>query len=162
MNDNLRKARERAARRLDESIFDPIEIRSINDIKKALSEFDPSKNSAHNSVPIRADLEDDQKYAVTSSTISRSKRDMLIEGFDVIKRQIGPQGEEIMPVNVDGVDMLPATTGDATSTFSWIDPLVKQWLGGERKGLFIYWNVSGTRYKYDIYEHKLTKVLHAS
>jgi len=162
MSDNLRKARERTARRLDESIFDPVEIRSINDIKRALSEFDPSKNGTHNSVPIKADLEDNQKYAVVSSTISRSKRDMLIEGFDVIKRQIGPQNKEIVPVNVDGVNMLPAMAGDASNTFSWIDPLVKQWLGGERKGLFIYWNVDGIRYKYDIYEHKLTKVLYAS
>ena len=34
MNDNLRKARERDRRRLDESILDPVEIRSLTDIKK--------------------------------------------------------------------------------------------------------------------------------
>ena len=161
MNDNLRKARERDRRRLDESILDPVEIRNVNDIKRALSEFDPSKNSTHESVPIKADLEDKQKYAVTASTTSKSKRDMLLEGFGIIKRQLIAQNEEMIPVNVDGVDMLPAITGDATNTFSWIDPLIKQWLGGERKGLFIYWGVNNEQYKYDIYSHKLTKVLHA-
>ena len=161
MNDNLRKARERAKRRLDESILDPIEIRSVNDIKRALSEFDPSKNNTHKSVPIKADLDADQKYAVTADTTSRSKRDMLLEGFGIIKRQIKAQDNEIMPVNIDGIDMLPAITGDAAHTFSWIDPLIKQWLGGERKGLFVHWDINNEQYKYDIYDHKLTKVLHA-
>jgi hypothetical protein len=161
MNDNLRKSRERSARRLDESILDPVEIRSVNDIKKILLEFDPSKNSTHKSIPIKADLTADQKYAVTASTTSRSKRDMLLEGFSIIKRQLKAQNEEVVPVNVDGIDMLPAATGDAAHTFSWIDPLVKQWMGGERKGLFIYWGIDDEQYKYDIYVHKLTKVLHA-
>lgn len=163
MSDNLRKARARVKRRFPESILDPVEIRSLTDIKRILSEFDPSKNSIQKSIPIKADLQDDQKYAVTADTTSRSKRDMLLAGFDIIKRQIKSQSSsDIIPVNVDGVDMLPATTGNAENALSWVDPLIKQWMGATREGMFICWDIDDEHYKYDIYAHKLTKVSYES
>jgi hypothetical protein len=160
MSEHLSKARNRLKQRLPESILDPVEIRSLTDIKRILSEFDPAKNSAQKSIPIKADLQDDKKYAVTADTTSRSKRDMLLEGFEIMKRQIKSQNkDDVVPVSVDGIDMLPANTGNAENAMSWIDPLIKQWMGATREGMFICWDIDGEHYKYDIYTHKLTKVV---
>ena len=138
----------------------------MNDIKNVVAEFDPVRNPRQADIPLSTTLEaheDGKKnvYQVSASTRSKSKRDMLIEGLTIIKNREAvaeelEQSGEI--VEVDGKPMKPVVLNNKTSR-SWIDPLISQWTGGIREGIFIVWMLDdGYKYKYDVFLHKLTKV----
>ena len=41
---------------------------------------------------------------------------------------------------------------------TWVDALIKQWLGGHRDGTMICWDLAdGWTYRYNIYDHRLTR-----
>ena len=160
--ENLERARAREARKLSQAALDPIQVHSIQDIKRVVGELDPKKNPESHDVELKTYLQDgDETYEVRASTKSKSKRDMLVEGIDVIKRrmevaeQIAEGGED---VEINGVVMKPKPIGSGVEGRSWVDPLINQWTGGFRVGIHICWDLDGYRYKYDIYEHKLTRV----
>jgi hypothetical protein len=50
--EQMEKAMLRDERRLSQDILKPIEIRSISDIKRVLSELDPTRNQSHSEIPI--------------------------------------------------------------------------------------------------------------
>ena len=158
----LDKAREREFNRLHPSVADPVRITNANDIKITVSEFDPSKNPQASIVNISTRLKDDEHtYAVSAQTKSKSKRDQIIEGLNVIKKRI--ENQEIarnapQEVEINGRMVKPPMLGNGIDSHSWVDPLIRQWFGGNRDGLIIYWDLDdGFRYKYDIYQHKLTR-----
>jgi hypothetical protein len=141
-------------------------VHSLKDIKRVVSELDPKKNPESQDVQIATQLEaEGETYEVRANTKSRSKRDMLVEGLSVIKRrveiedQLNDGGEA---VEINGLQMRPAIIGSGTEGRSWVDPLIAQWTGGFREGLHICWDLDGYRYKYDIFEHKLTRIEYAS
>jgi uncharacterized small protein (DUF1192 family) len=158
----------RKALRLDpQQVLKPAEVRNFDDIKRLVAELDPKKNPRQMDIPLSTTMvatEDNQNvtYRVEAHTRSKSKRDMLVEGLDVIKirmesaARIAELQEEI---EVNGVPMKPARLGYQSEGTSWVDPLIKQWLGGFRDGIMICWRLAdGYTYRYDIYQHKLTRV----
>jgi hypothetical protein len=162
--ENLERARAREAKKISQSAaLEPVHIYSLNDIKRVVSDFDPKKNPESHDIELKTYLKDgDETYEVRASTRSKSKRDMLIEGIDVIKRRIevaediANGGEE---VEINGKIMKPKPIGSGVEGRSWVDPLISQWTGGFRVGIHICWDLDGSRYKYDIYEHVLTRVV---
>jgi hypothetical protein len=159
----------RQSRRLDpNSTLKPVEVYTVADIKAVLSEFDPAKNKIQTAIPISTNLvgvdnEGKQStFYVSAETKSRSKRDLLIEGLDLIKSRIEVEkqiADSDAGILVNGKLMKPASLGNSVHGLSWVDPLIKQWLGASREGITIYWDLQdGYRYEYNIYEHKLSRI----
>jgi len=161
----LEKIRDRENRRLSPSVADPAVVRKFDDIKRVLSEVDPKNNSVASEITINTNIastEDGKNvtYRVSAPSKSKSKREMIMEGLDVLKRQ--REAVEKMQLNagsieVNGVEMKPPSFGDGESSRAWVDPLIKHWLGAYRRELLICWDVDGYHYEYDIYEHKLVR-----
>ena len=163
----LERAQQRDQQKLNpDQVLKPVTVYTIDDIKRVVAEFDPAKNPQQVDIPLSTTLEahEDGKrntYQVSASTRSKSKRDMLVEGFTTIKNREAiaeelEQAGEIVEVN--GKPMKPVVLNNKTNR-SWIDPLINQWTGGIREGVFIVWVLDdGYKYKYDIFLHKLTKI----
>lgn len=158
----------RKALRIDPALATkPAEVNNFEDIKRVVAELDPRRNPRQADIPLKTTMvatEDNKNitYQVSATTRSKSKRDVLIDGLDVVKRRI-TSAEQIAElqetVEVNGVPMKPAPLGYKTEGASWVDPLIKQWLGGYRDGIMICWRLSdGYIYRYDIYQHKLTRI----
>jgi len=165
--EQLDRAKAREAQRLSKNILDPVVVRNVQDIKRVVAELDPKKNPQQENIEIATNLEFEGKtYEVRANTKSRSKRDMLVDGLSIIQNRIDAQKEfeDIgQPVEINGVAMrnIPVGSGGASGR-SWVDPLISQWTGGYRDGINICWDLDGFKYKYDIFEHKLTRVENGS
>jgi hypothetical protein len=160
--EGLEQAKAREARRLSKSILDPTVVYSVRDIKRVVAELDPKKNPESHDIEITTQMEvDGDTYEVRANTRSRTKRDMLIEGLNVIKRRVESADELLQSgdaVEIDGVNMRPIPIGSGVEGRSWVDPLISQWTGGFRVGIHICWDLDEYRYKYDVFEHKLTRI----
>ena len=166
--EQLDKILAREQQKLHPSILDPVVVHSVDDIKRVISQLDPNKNPRQSEVTVNTVLAaiDDttgttQQYRVTAPTRSKSKRDMLIEGMDIIKNRLASESEhtEIPTIEVNGRQMKAAVVGAGSRAKLWIDPLIAQWLGGYRDSIYICWNLNdGYIYRYNIYEHKLTRL----
>lgn len=166
--EQLEKALQRNQQRLSPSILEPATVQSAADIKRLVMQLDPAQNPPQSEIPLGATMEavDDktgrpQRYAVSASTRSKSKRDILIEGLDIIKNRIEKeqQQDDQQTVEVNGIPMRTARIGAGSTGRTWVDPLIRQWLGGHREGIHICWDLKdGYIYRYNIYEHKLTRI----
>lgn len=165
--ESLDKEFARQESRVNPKSFEPVSVSTMTDIKAVVSRFDPAKNKSQGTIPLTTRLTgsdsegNQQTYQVTADTKSKSQRDMLIEGLDIIRKRIDAEteaenSEEVLTIN--GREMKPASLGSGVHSHSWVDPLIKQWMGGRREGIKIYWELAdGYRYEYDIYGHKLTR-----
>lgn len=159
----------RKALRLDPAqVTKPPEVRVFDDIKRLVAEFDPKRNQRQRDVPLSTTMtstEDNQHftYLVETTTRSKSKRDLLVEGLDIIKARMAAaqQIAELQePIEINGIPMKPAPLGYKTEGSSWVDPLINRWLAAFRDGIMICWKLTdGHTYRYDIYDHRLTRVL---
>jgi len=163
----LDKLEARKALRLDPNqILRPVEVQSVDDIRRIIAELDPARNPIQHDLPINTMMnvvEDgtSSTYRVEANTRSKSKRDMIIDGLNIIKARIESAeriAQEQESVEVNGVQMRPAPLGYRVEGSSWVDPLIKQWFGGYRDGLAICWRLDGFVYRYDPYTHKLHRV----
>jgi len=166
--EQLDKALARQQQRLHPSILDPVSVHSVDDIKRLVAQLDPSRNPRQSEISVGAVISaiDDttgteQQYQVSAATRSKSKRDMLIEGIDIIKNRLAIEKDmpDMPTVAINGVAMKVPTIGTGSLGRIWVDPLITQWLGGYREGIYICWDLNdGFIYRYNIYEHKLTRV----
>ena len=168
MVEALDKEWNRQQNRLDPGkVLKPVEAHSMEDIKALVSQLDPAKNVVAPIIPLATQVSSNDVqgkpvvYNVSAQTKSKSKREMIIEGLDVIKKRMDASQEaaESGSVEVNGVVMKSASLGNGISGQSWVDPLLKQWFGAYRVGVTICWDLSdGYRYEYNIYEHQLSRV----
>lgn len=151
--------RERESKRIDPNCIKPVVVNNVSDIQRIIHTLSPDNHDGPE-VIINAVMdveEDNAKYELSASTQSKSKRSMIIEAFDIIKRQMQITSDG-KPVTINGVDMRPAPLFSHSNSRSYIDPMVKHWTGGYRNCLTICWDLNdGYTYMYDIYEHKLAK-----
>lgn len=165
MFEALEKIFERESRKLHPSVADPVVVRKFDDIRRVLTEIDPKNNNVASEITISANMASSEEgrnvtYKVTAPSKSKSKREMIIEGLDIIKRQksvVNKISETTETIEVNGVEMKPPIFGDSEKSRAWVDPLIKHWMGAYRKDLLICWDVEGFHYEYDIYEHKLAR-----
>ncbi|MDB4490366.1 hypothetical protein N9045_02495 [bacterium] len=161
------KLQAREQQRLSKSILDPVVVNSMNDIKRVIAEFDPSNDKEHSPLPVSTVLESRQEdgkqvqYSVSANTKSKSKRQILLEGFDLIKNRqemADTVKQTTEKFEVNGKPYKPAQLHSNTNGMSWIDPLITQWFGGKRDVMLITWDIGdGYEYRYDIYTHSLTR-----
>jgi hypothetical protein len=153
--------------RLDKSALDPVVVRTLMDIKRLLGELDPRHTAAGEELPLNTIMTGHDEtgrahqYVVHSRTKSRSRRDMLVEGMEIVKSRLEAEQQptESAEVEVDGKTMRPASLQGSTSGHSWVDAFIKQWLGGYRDKLHICWDLGdGYVYRYDIFQHKLSRI----
>lgn len=165
--EQMEQALLREQQRLSQDILKPIEIRSVSDIQRVLAELDPAKNQSHSEIPISTMLNvvDGGKnvtYSVSSSTKSKSKRDILVDGLTLIKKreQADPDiVNSVEDIEINGRKVKPAVLRSNTEGHTWVDPLIKQWTGGKREGTLITWDMQdGYQYRYEIFTHKLTRI----
>ena len=166
MASHLDAIREREARRYSRDILDPVQVISLQDIQRVVASFDPARNPPRPTVVVRSNMVVNDptpvNIHVTAESHSKSKRDLLIEGLDKLKKQIATQ-EEIKkraePVYVNGKSMMPAKARSGEQSSTAVDPLIRQWTGGYRDGLLICWDINDKYiYRYNIYEHRLTRI----
>lgn len=166
-NQLLDGMRNRQSKRLSNDILKPVEVHSLDDIKRVVAQLDPHKNIASAEVPVATTLMAENeagehlKVQLSANTKSKSKREILIEGLDIIKRWVENKERMLqsgVATEVDGISMRPAMIGDVSKGATWVDRLIMQWLGGFRNGTYICWDLNdGFLYKYDIYAHKLSR-----
>ena len=163
MSEALEKALERESRRLDNSIFNPVIVRTQEDIRSVLIDYDPKRQVETRPIKLSTTIVSDdnsQSINVATETKSKSKRDYILEGLSVVKNQIDILEKSkglTEAVEINGKVVKPAKFG-GSSGISWIDPIIKQWLGGYRDGLNICWDIDGYKYMYDIFNHKLSRI----
>jgi len=160
--EQLEKARQREAMRLGSNVLEPVTVNSVADIKNIIAPLDPRKNPAQPEIPLATTMTvGKDEYRVTAPTKSRSKRDMLVDGLQIIKNRIEDldalhSSDEFL---VNGKPMKPASVGDGVSGVTWVDQFISHWLGAYRDGILICWDLSdGHTYRYDIFAHKLTRI----
>lgn len=165
----LDRALARESSKLDKRVLQPAVVNSLTDIKVLIAELDPTRNSTAPIIPLNTQMEvrDGSNvvvYGVATNTQSKSKRDYLIEGLKIIQNRQETEKnaaaliESAESVEINGRIMSPSKLGNAVAGHAWVDPLIHQWLGGSRDGCIIYWDLrDGYRYKYDIFQHKLTR-----
>ncbi len=165
MFEALEKVMERESRKLHPSVADPVIVKKFDDIRNVISQIDPRNNNTAAEITINADmsLNEDGKnlvYRVSAPSRSKSKREMILEGMEILKRQkevVDNIEEKLEPVEVNGVPMKPPVFGRGDKSRAWVDPLIKHWLGAYRNGLLICWDIEGYHYEYDIFEHQLSR-----
>lgn len=166
--EELEKARDRDRRRYKADILEAVVANTIDDIKYIVRQFDPVINKQSENIDVTAGMSiqkdgKDVAYKVSVPSRSKTKREILIEGIDLIKRmqnaRIESQKQEDQILTINGKTVKPATFRPAEESSSWVDPLIKQWTGGYRHGTKIRWNIPEGTIQYDPYEHKLTRIL---
>lgn len=160
----LERARLREGQRLNQEILKPAEVRTLSDIQAVVAQFSPNNDPKSPPVPIQTLLEESEDggrvvYQVSSETKSKSRRSILIDGLDLIKKRLESPNDEVESLEVNGKMMKPAAMKNSVDGLTWVDPLIKQWTGGTRKNTLITWDIKdGYEYRYEIYTHSLTRI----
>ncbi len=152
---------ERQGLRRGNEIFKPVEIRSIADIQRVLAQLDDRLPAADGSTQAEVVAPDESGkmvvYKLNATFPQQTRRNILLTAFTALRERRDAITRSATPIVVNGREMKPAILNEV-QTVSAIDPLVERWLGGTRRGLLICWTLSGWQYKYDIFEHKLTRI----
>lgn len=157
---SLHAAIERDSRR-NQSV-PKIQVRTVEDIRRVLAEFDPTRDRGESVAEVNSDLTSDidgktQTIKVSAKSVGKSKRQLVVEAMTRIGESIANSAREVQPVEINGKLVAPARV-PASSAPSYIDPMITQWLDAKRDGTIIYWDLSdGYRYKYEPISHKLTR-----
>lgn len=165
--EHLERARMREAQRLDPSALEPIVIKSLDHLKRVISELAPSSDDNSNvvQVPARMNVKSNDGresiFDVTAPTKSKTKRQMIIDSLNILKhrKEVAEKArlEDRRYIVVNNREVRPLEPFVDDPRLS-IDSLISHWTGGERRGEHIYWNIGGIEYKYDIFNHRLTKI----
>lgn len=139
-----------------------VQVRTVDDIKRVLSEFDPSRDRGESVAEVKSDLQGNvdgkvQSVTVSARTVGKSKRQLLVEAMQHIADLIKSTEREVLPVEINGRIVKPPQVSAANASYN-IDPMIAQWLDAKRDGTIIYWDLQdGYRYKYEPISHKLTR-----
>lgn len=162
-------ARQAQAKQLAARALETPKVNSVNDIKKVITELDPGNrlNMPMSDQVITTSLDSRDKdnrqvtYQVSAKTKTKTHRDIIIEGLDIIRRrqQLAADIEsQAQPVTVNGRVMHAPPLINPDTELS-IDPIIKRVTGGYRNGIYICWDLpDGYTYKYDAFVHRLTRI----
>jgi hypothetical protein len=167
--ESLDKVYARSQMRLKpEDVFKTVHVETVDDIKRLIAELDPARNKSALPIPLNTTMvgtdENNKKvvYSVETVTRSKTRRETLLEGMDVVKKRLEVaerlrnEGEA---VEVNGVLSKPALIGNDINGSFGVDKLLERWLGATRDGIFITWKLNdGYIYRYDIFGHKLSRI----
>jgi hypothetical protein len=149
--------------------FEAPEIRTVNDIRRVLAILDPGirTNKLDDKVLISTEMigSDGRKpsnFRVETTTSSKSYRQILVDGFQVIQQRLDTMEKlstrEKSLVEVNGKPMIPPPVVNCDGRLA-MDSIIERLLGGYRSGRHVCWDLAdGYTYKYEIFQHRLTKV----
>ncbi len=145
-------------------------IRTIDDIKMVLKEFDPKhKDNAIQAEPaivakVRGRIDDSSNHHVDFQASAKLKslthRSMLLDALKVIaeRRDLADKmdaSEE--PLFVDGKPMRRVAAIQTNMEFP-IDSVIRRVMGGYRDGLDVCWDLDdGYTYRYNVFDHSLAR-----
>lgn len=161
---NIEQAIERESQK---NIPTPTVVKTLSDIRKVLMEFDPAApvNKSQPPIDIATIINthdsrgNPEQYKVTASTKSKSKREHIIEGIQIIKnrREVKERASvDSEPILIDNRVITPKSPFLDEDRIS-VDSLIEFWTGGTRESEDIVWNIPEGIFKYDIINHKLRK-----
>lgn len=139
------------ARERNIKVVKKVSVKSLNDIRRVVAEFDPQANRSKNETITSAKISvDGVEHAVAVGTTSKSRRDTIVEGLLAIKKlhELTDQAQSASPLK-------QIKTGAFEGL--GIDMLIKEWFDAVRVDQLICWTIDDSIYKYDIHKHKLTK-----
>ena len=124
-------------------------VETLNDIKRVIQEFVPG--SQQQNPEVHATIVAENKTYELSAPTGCAYRDMLIGGFNIIKKrsEIDEQRKEvethlnINPINISG--------------HMWLDDLISRRLAGTRDGLRVKWEIEEGTFFFDPFTGKLSK-----
>jgi len=165
-----REAERQARAEANKHKFGPPQVSSVGDIQRVVAQLDPTNrlNTQSGISQVATTMRGNQEgtrsqgmFAVRSESADKSYRDILLEGLrtlrsrqDAVKKAMA----SAMPVEVDDRPMMPPPIIDKDVSMS-IDPIIERLLGGRREGELVCWDLAdGYTYKYNVFEHRLTRV----
>jgi len=139
-----------------------VKVQTVEDIRRLLAEFDPSRDRGESVAEVKGDIVGNvdgksKSITVSAKSVGKTKRQLLVEAMEHIAEAIKNSERVAEPVEINGKLVQPAQMPFARA-YSYIDPMISQWLDAKRDGTIIYWDLSdGYRYKYEPISHKLTR-----
>lgn len=149
------------------SKFQAPTIHTVDDIRKVLSNLDPSSklNAKVPDTDIMAKLtgsdgHSPQTFRVNATTVTKSYRQIIAEALQIIRNREEAQLKAAAAqsaVDVNDHRMTPPPV-IATEARLYIDGIIERLLGAYRRGVLICWDLPDGTYQYDVFLHKLVKV----
>jgi len=132
-------------------------VNNVDDIKNTIKDFCPNnKGSISHKISNIFDISDENgshRHLVEANISSKTPRDIIIDGLDIIKNRT--ENVAYSPVEINGKTVQPIKMLNSIKSRIWVDKLIESWFGGYRDGLLICWNLNNKIYKYNIYTHEL-------
>ncbi len=122
-------------------------VETLGDIKRAVQEFMPGDRQQNPAV--HATIVAENKTYELSAPTGCTYRDMLINGFNIVKKRLDAEQREtetqlnISPLNIKG--------------HMWLDDLITRRLAGTRDGLRVRWDIEEGTFFFDPFVGKLSK-----
>jgi len=139
-----------------EERFASIEVSTLSDIKKVLDNF---RRNNSGKVEFTVSINGDK---VNGQSNDASLHDMLITGFDKVKKRkeaLSKMVEEYKTAEREGIiEPIDLVNWDIDSLKFDVDNLIRNRLGGKRKGLRIRWDLQEGSFEYDPYTKKVFRV----
>jgi hypothetical protein len=136
-----------------------VKVNNSQDIIRLLQELSPDHKIRNPdsivSTTIRSDNSD---VAVMTETHSKSKREILLEGLNQVKQIMESDSLSASPTTINGMTVSIPKLSNLSYMKHPVDETIKSMLDADRDGMHIVWKLPSGVFKYDIYEHALTKV----
>ena len=145
-----------------------ITVRTLEDIQSAIIPFVKEKKGSDIELTAEMSWTDDkgnrQKGIVSAKNRDLTTKQILIEGFELVKKRmdLAAKMKEQSEMDDEDDDLLPDRFRwelfDPDSQVMHVDKLIKQELDGKRKGLRIRWDLEDGIFEWDPFTGKLFKV----
>ena len=123
-------------------------VETLADIKHVITEFIPGCESKNPDISVVMSV-DNITYKLSAPT-NCSYKDMLNDGFEIIKRRLDAKNKNLDKISL-GIDPISA------EGHMWLDDLIVRRLGGVRDGLRIKWQLKEGTFFFDPFTGKLTE-----
>ena len=119
-------------------------VTTLDHIRSIIKEFLPGTESVVRTTTTEIPV-DGKNYKITVPVHGANSRDLLIEGFTLIRNRM-----EVFDKVEDG-QLSPVDLGGKM----WVDDLIKRKMGGVRDGLKVIWELKEGIFKFDPFTGKL-------
>lgn len=125
-----------------------MKVRTKDDILALLKELKPENRlTSPNSTITATFREGDKDIVLTAETVSKSKREIILDGLERLKKLVDHQENTKSTAYLEHI--IKATHP--------VDTDIKNLLGARRCGIDIVWNLPSGYYVYNIYNHTLVR-----
>lgn len=142
--------------------LEPVEVRTLLDIKRVIAPFLKAQNSGDVSFKVDLKYVDDKgkkrEESVDCNTIAVSMKQMLIDGFKNVKIRTKAlvEAKKLCEEDIYAPDLGKIDIDKIR--IAGLDDMIKERLGGYRKGMRVRWKVKEGTFEYDPFECKLYEI----